>query len=344
MRRILASALILFALGTAIAPALEIKSGIVKVVIDESNARISVYKLVDVAKGRFEPLLFDIDPRTSYASLSFAGRISKLGDSAEYRFVVTKTELGARIEFRSAYCLVTEDLDFVTSAGSALADGIKLSFTVTNLSQQDAAIGMRLVLDTWLGEKGGTHFKTDLQPRISEESSLTAASADSWIESPGDKASMMVVLKGSGFPSPDKVVLANWKRLNDESWSYAAVSGRSFTLLPYSVNDSALALYWMPAELAKGTSRTYSTILGVFNEKGFPAGGSTGGTSALYAQALSGQVPTDPAAAMAQDLLTARDLVAKIDQAIASGKPLSAEEIAAWLKILDSLEERKKGY
>jgi hypothetical protein len=344
MRKILAGAALFLALCLSSLPALEIKSGIIKAVIDESNARISVYKLVDVAKGKYEPLLFDIDPRTSYASLSFAGRVSKLGDAADYRFTVARTEKGARIEFRSAYCLVIEDLEFVTSAGSALADGIKLGFSVTNISQQDAAVGLRLVLDTWLGEKNGSHFKTDLQAKIAEETFLSASSPDTWIESYGDKAAMMVVVKAAGLISPDKVVLANWKRLNDESWSYEAVNGRSFTLLPYSVNDSALALYWTPAELPKGSVRSFSTIIGVFNEKGFPLDGSAGGTSALYAQALSVSLPSDPAAALAQDLLTVRDLVAKIDQAMASGKALSAEEVAAWLKILESLEERKKGY
>jgi hypothetical protein len=343
MKKILASLAILLSAGMGLAAALEIKSGIVKAVIDEGNARVSVYKLVDVAKGRYEPLLFDIDPRTSYASLSFAGRIAKLGDASEYRFTVSKTEAGARIEFKSAYCIVDEDLEFVTSAGSALADGVKLTFTVTNVSQQDSAVGLRLVLDTWLGEKSGLHFKTDLQPKITEEGALGAASGDSWIESGNDKTAMMVVLKGSGFPSPDKVVFANWKRLNDEPWNYEAVAGRSFTLLPYSVNDSALSLYWLPGELAKGSSRKYTTIIGVFNEKGFP-GGAAGDTSALYAQSLSSSVSADPSAAMAQDLLTVRDLVARIDQAMAGGKALSADEIAAWLKILDRLEERKKGY
>ena len=53
--------------------------------------------------------------------------------------------------------------------------------------------------------------------------------------------------------------------------------------------------------------------------------------------------PASPADALAQDLLVVRDLIAKIDQAIASGK-LSPEEIAAWQQILDRLEARMKGY
>ena len=47
---------------------------------------------------------------------------------------------------------------------------------------------------------------------------------------------------------------------------------------------------------------------------------------------------------MSSDLVAVRDLLSRIDLAISSGKVPSPEELAAWQKILDRLEERKKGY
>lgn len=333
-------ALLLAALS--LSPALEMKSGIVKAVIDEGDARVSLYKLVDPAKGRYEPLVFDVDPRTSFLTLSFDGRQAKLGDSGDYRFTVTKTDTGAAIEYRSASCVLVEAIDFVVSNGSALADGFRFTFTMTNSSQADAEIGLRFLVDTCLGEKSSSHFRTDLQPKIAAETGFTPTSGDSWIESMNDKAALMVVLRGSGYAPPDRAVLANWKRLNEEPWLLEPVAGRSFTLLPYSVNDSALALYWQPATVRKGESRKAEIILGVFNENGYPVAGSGAGSSALYAQTVAA-APASAADALAQDLLVVRDLIAKIDQAIASGK-LSPEEIAAWQQILDRLEARMKGY
>lgn len=323
--------------------ALEMKSGIVKAVIDEGDARVSLYKLVDAAKGRYEPLIFDVDPRTSFLTLSFDGRLAKLGDSGDYRFTVRKTDSGAAIEFRSAFCVIVESIDFVVSNGSALADGFRFTFTLTNASQADAAIGLRFLVDTCLGEKASAHFLTDLQPRISAETGLSSTSGDSWIESMNEKAALMIVLRGAGYAPPDRVVFANWKRLNEEPWLLEPVTGRSFTLLPYSVNDSALALYWQPETVRKGESRRAEIILGVFNENGYPMAGAEAGSSALYAQTLSSSASSGPEDAMAQDLLVVRDLIARIDQAISSGK-LSPEEIAAWRQILDRLEARMKGY
>jgi len=339
-KAVIVIALLLVALS--LPSALEMKSGIVKAVIDEGDARVSLYKLVDPAKGRYEPLIFDVDPRTSFLTLSFDGRQAKLGDSGDYHFTVKKTDTGAAIEFRSAFCVVVESIDFVVSNGSALADGFRFTFTMTNASQADAAIGLRFLVDTCLGEKSASHFLTDLQPKIAAETGFTSASGDSWIESMNDKAALMVVLRGSGYAPPDRVVFANWKRLNEEPWLLEPVAGRSFTLLPYSVNDSALALYWQPVGVRKGESRKSEIILGVFNANGYPVAGAESGSSALYAQTVAA-APSGSADALAQDLLVVRDLISKIDQAVASGK-LSPEEIAAWQQILDRLEARMKGY
>jgi hypothetical protein len=340
------AAVFLLALCLLPAGALEVKQGMMKLVIDESSARISLYKLVDIAKGRYEPLFYDLDPRTSYATLSFNGRQVKLGDAADYRFSVARTDTGARIEFHSSSCVIDEDLDFVNSVGAALADGVKLSFKLTNVSQKEADIGLRFLLDTNLGEKSGTHFRTDLREKVTGESLLEPRTGDSWLSSPGEKLETMAVLKGSGLDGPDKVILANWKRINEEPWYFEPVPGRSFTLLPYSVNDSAVALFWMPKTLAQGESRSLSLILGLYNEKGYPlqTQGLDAGTQALFeSTVLASTKATDEKSAMEADLIAVRDLLSRMDQALSSGKPLSADQIDAWKEILETLEARKKG-
>jgi hypothetical protein len=46
---------------------------------------------------------------------------------------------------------------------------------------------------------------------------------------------------------------------------------------------------------------------------------------------------------MEADLIAVRDLLSRMDQALSSGKPLSADQIDAWKEILETLEARKKG-
>lgn len=327
------------------AKALEVKEGLVKLVVDERVARVSLYRLVDVKKGIYEPLFFASDPRTSYASLSIDGVQYRLGDSSDYRFAVSRTASGAAIQFSSKFCTLVESIDFVKSEGAALVDGVKISFALQNSSQKDESIGLRLLLDTWLGEKSGLHFRTSRLAKVTGETAIEGFGDESWISTPGERANLQIMLKATGLESPDRALLANWKRLSDASWSFEALPSRGFTLLPYSVNDSAVALFWEPRVVRAGARRTFSVIAGAFNASGYSdriveSGG--GGPAGLFS--LPSAEGIDRETAMQADLVAVRDLLSRIDQALADGQTPSPEDIETWNKILDQLEKRKKGY
>ncbi len=240
--------------------------------------------------------------------------------------------------------VVRQILDFAKSDGSALADGFRIGLEIENISEREVSLGLRYLIDTWLGEKSGVHFITDKRPKIAEETVILPASEDSWVGTPGERASFMIEFAGPGIDRPDKVMLANWKRLSDVPWSFDVNPQRGFTLVPYSINDSAVALYWEPAAVARGATRKVSFAMGSLNEKGYPASSDKTATDAIFASTVLGASPPDAATSMAADLVAARDLISRIDLAMAKGGTISPDEIAAWGKILDRLEERKKGY
>lgn len=325
------------------ASALEAKEGLVKIVVNDQNARVSLYRLVDIAKGKYESFLFDQDPRTSFATLSIDGKQAKLGDAADYRFAISRSDTGVRIEFKSSFCAVRESIDFAKSEGSALADGVRVTYELENVSERDASIGLRFLADTYLAEKSGLHFATSKSQKVVSEADITAATGETWISSPGERATFMIQIDGPGVDRPDRVLVANWKRLSDASWDFDANSQRNFTLVPYSVNDSAAALYWQPATVPRGGTRRLSFAMGSFNEKGYPAATARTETDAIFESTVLAAEGSNAATSLAADLVAVRDLIANIDRAIASGNA-KADEIAAWKKILDRLEERKKGY
>jgi hypothetical protein len=341
--RIIAAAAAISALPLG-AIALEAKEGLVKLVASESTGRISVYRLIDVAKGKYEPLIFDQDPRTSLVTLSADGRQAKLGDSSEYRFQVSRTDGGIRIEYRSASCVVRETYDFAKSAGQALADGVRVGFEMENVSERESMLGLRVLIDTWLGEKSGTHFRTAKLPRIGSETALSSTGGDTWVASPGERASFMVQFSGDGIDGPDEVLLSNWKRIADAPWGYDANPQRNFTLVPYSINDSAIALYWEPKAVSRGGTRKASFFMGSLNEAGYRAPDGKTKTEEIFAATVLAPGTPDASTSLAADLVAVRDLVSRIDRAIAAGGAISDDELAAWKKILERLEERKKGY
>ena len=326
--------------------ALEAREGLIKIVVDETSARFSLFRLVDVAKDRYEPLFFDLDPRTTSLTLSFDGRQYRLGDSSEFRQAIARTDTGISIEFRSALARVTEHLDFARSAGAAIADGIRLSIETENVSQKEAPLGLRLLVDTFLAEKSGVHFRLPGLEKLTNETLFEASSIPEWVATPGDKISFMIQFSGDGLVAPDRVHFANWKRLNEAPWILDASSARNFTLLPYSVNDSAVAIYWLPKNLAPGAKSSLTIAMGAFNDLGYPlAKAGDKGTDELFSKTvLSQSTSTDKKSLMETDLLAVRDLLTRIDLVLSSGSQPTADEIAAWRKILDLLEERKKGY
>jgi len=341
--RIIAVAIAMAAIPFA-ASALEVKEGLVKLVASESTGRVSVYKLIDVAKGKYEPLIFDTDPRTSVVTLSADGRQVKLGDSSEYRFQVSRTDGGIRIEYRSASCVVRQSYDFAKSANQALADGVRVSFELENVSERESMLGLRVLIDTWLGEKSGVHFRTASLQRISAETELRPSGGDTWVATPGERASFMVQFAGDGLDGPDEVLLSNWKRLADAPWGYDANPQRNFTLIPYSINDSAIALYWEPIAVSRGGTRKVSFTMGSLNEEGYRAPDGKTKTEEIFAATVLATGSPDAATSLAADLVAVRDLVSRIDRAMTAGGTISDDELAAWKKILDRLEERKKGY
>jgi hypothetical protein len=345
MKRIFTAAAFLL-LCAATMRALEAKEGLVKIVVNETTARISVYRLTDIAKARYEPLIFDQDPRTSFVTLSADGRQSKLGDAADFRVATARTDTGIRIEFRSSSCVVRQLLDFAKSEGASLADGLRVTFEIENISERDMSLGLRYLIDTWLGEKSGAHFALASKPRVAEETAITPSSEDAWVSSPGDKASFMVQFAGPGVDRPDKVILANWKRISDSSWDFDVNALRNFTLVPYSINDSAIALFWNPVSVARGGSRRIAFAMGSFNEKGYPttSGAKTSTEQIFESTVLESSSAPNALTSMSADLVAARDLISRIDRAIAAGGAISDDELTAWRKILDRLEERKKGY
>jgi len=342
-RLFLAALFSLTLLGGAFA--LELREGLVKIVVDESIARFSLYRLVDVAKDRYEPLYFDQDVRTSAVTLSFDGRQYKLGDSADFRQTFARIDGGLAITFQSAFAKVTESLLFARSAESSLADGLRVTITVENVSQRDASIGIRWLVDTSLAEKSGIHFRTPGKERLAAETLFEGTSFEDWVSTPGEVANFMVQFVGQGLDRPDRVHFANWKRLNDAPWAIDASSARNFTLLPYSVNDSALAMYWQPRTVIRGGTLSLTTALGSFSEKGYPPATADSGTSALFSKTvLADKTGGDVQSLVAADLLSVRDLLSRIDLALSGTAAASPDEIASWKKILDLLEERKKGY
>lgn len=355
MKRSLLAAIALAWIVPAALGALEVSDGRIKLALNEANGRFSLYFMTDMGKGTFTPLFLDQDPRTSVATLVADGKGYRLGEDPVFTLSAAKVEGGAQFQFRSSFALVTQKFTLIRSKSSSFFDGVSISYLIENLSDKEMTMGLRVLIDTSLGEGSGAHFKTSLKPKIALETQLDGDYKDAYWVSPGGSCSLESMLSGEGVTRPDSVVFANWKRINDAAWSFDVNATRNFNLLPYSINDSAVAQYYDAKTLPKAGVRTIVLVLGNFAEGGFssPATASAVASSSDLAPApSSGSAPApaapavDPVklAGVETDLAAIKKLLAELDKKLASGLILTDLEYDTYMKLLEQLASRKSGY
>ena len=358
------SALAVLLLGAALLRAwpLEVSEGRLKLVLHQGMGRFSLY-LDGMA------LFVDQDPRTSGLSLLLDDRVYKLGDSGEFKESSEALFGGARFTWTSRRLTVTETFSFQGE------EAVSVSVTLRNNSDRELSVGLRFLLDTYLGEAGFPHFRTDRDREINAETSYSAADMPAWWTSRSSRSArtpenlgLLMPLRGEGVTTPDRFVLANWKRLSESSWLYETAPGRSFSELPYSINDSAACLYFGPEPLASGASRTYLMLLSGTKEPP-PAAAAPPAPVEPPAAAPAPAAPSAPTApetlpgvsgkpepgkatsataairlSIEGDLRVLDDLLQKLTLKLDSKTPLSDEERSLMEQIIADLKKRLESY
>ncbi|MEE8441069.1 MAG: hypothetical protein V3S41_05045 [Spirochaetia bacterium] len=265
-------AIILLALTVSTALcALEVEEGNVRLTLDEDSSRFLLDIRSSGGRDDWVPLIFPEDPRTSGLDIREGNRIFRIGDGGEFRQVAEVTDEGVFFVWTSATLRVSERFRFIRSVGGDVVDGVQIDITVTNLGEQAVPVGMRLLLDTYLGERGNAHFATPLRQQITREAEIQSSAVEWYIRStPADGgAGLQVMLTGSGVTTPDQVAVANWKRLSDSDWVYTINENRNFNRLPYSINDSALLLSYGERVLLQNERYEVSVQMGGLADNGF---------------------------------------------------------------------------
>jgi hypothetical protein len=257
-------------LGISGVGAEEFNDGRIRLVLHERTGRFSLYYLTDIVKEKYEPFFVDQDPRTSSLSVIVNDRTYRLGEASAFRVRIDgSVPSRPAIVFESSFLLITQEFSFIRNSSAALSGGIRMTVRIENKNEQQLAVGLRFLLDTYLGEKRSSpSFITDVRS-IFSETVITTGDTDRWWVSRNDTLGLMGSIPGTEGMKNNFIHMANWKRLNDVPWKTGYAQGRNFNLLPYSVGDSAVCYYYEPVPLARGEERTVSIQLAVEDEGGF---------------------------------------------------------------------------
>jgi hypothetical protein len=239
-------------------------NGNVRLILNEQTGTFSIYYLSDLETSRYESLLSTEDPRSSYFSVSINGDVHRLGLAPEFTTTIEQLNGYPALVFESNELTITNVFTPIKTVSSQYVNGVKITITIMNTSYCHAMVGLRLLLDTYLGEnRRKIPFLTNNR-LVRGETLLDRANGEKFWISRGRNTSLMGSIINpfdANDKGPDVIHIANWKRFDEVPWDLGIVEGRSFNYFPYWGGDSAVCYYYEPSLLESGSSVTYNIFL-----------------------------------------------------------------------------------
>ena len=258
------TAVLLFVFLSGILFASESSDGYIRLILNQRNGSFSLFYLTDPVRMRYEPLLYNKDPTSSFLSVMEDGYVHMMGKSREFRTRLERQSGHPALVFESSSLLVAQVFTPVKTPNSPNVNGVRIDVTVQNKGTRHSFIGVRMLFDTYLGEqRGRIPFITNTQIIRSEKIIESLQGELFWI-SQGENVSLMgsvVNPVDSEARLPDYIHFANWKRLSDAAWDLNYSEGRSFNYAPYSVGDSAVCYFYEPVLLESRGMLTFTVFL-----------------------------------------------------------------------------------
>ncbi len=309
---------------------LELTSGRLKLIVNEKKGTFTLKQILE--KGKSRHLLFFNDPGTTFFTV---------GTPLPLRLsicvpVVRKTNSNLEILWETEDIRVTESFVFVRSENSPEDDGLKISINIMNMGRKDLPVSLRYLFDTNLLEKRGIHFKTENTARIQNETEFLASGMPSYWLTPVNEtlsdgstrlSGLQGLLNSPGITIPDRIVFGNWKRLKNTNMTYRVNKKNSFTLMPYSINDSAVSYYFNAKKLSPGESRLITILLAVYDPHGFANYSSKTSINDLE-----------------KNFRIVSEYIEFIDKQLSSTKRISRNDFEELKKILENLKKQKTLY
>lgn len=168
---------------------------------------------------------------------------------------------------------VEQILSIVKSSTTGLFDTAQIKYRLLNTSNETKEVGLRIMLDTMLGQNDGAPFRladraiTTDNLYLKEELPIFWQAFDS-ISNP--TVTSQGTFKGPGVTEPDKVYFSDWGSLADGVWNFDFNPQQDFIRKGEYEIDSAIAMMWEPKMLEPNEEITYVTNYGLGGIKVVP--------------------------------------------------------------------------
>ncbi|MCB0203492.1 MAG: zinc ribbon domain-containing protein [Anaerolineae bacterium] len=169
---------------------------------------------------------------------------------------------------------VEQTLSYVQGSTTQRVDTMQIKYVISNNSSRSHQVGLRIMLDTLIGDNDGVPFVVPGREGITSRAiDLRGGDIPDFIQAlerpnladPG--VIVNLTLRGGDATSPDRLVISAWCDENAEWDYYRGLGGDGHPLdrcgQAGQTPDSAVAIYFDPQSLAPGEQRTIITYYGL---------------------------------------------------------------------------------
>lgn len=165
--------------------------------------------------------------------------------------------------------VLTQELSFFKNPNTLVNDSMKITYRMTNNSNnKNYSVGLRVMLDTKLGENDGAPLLMGEQSvptelRVGKTELYQYWQAFDSLVTPNIVAQGLLQSFSGELTLPDKIHLANWGSLADSEWELPYREGSSFIREGETQHDTALAMYYHEKMITSNGETSFSTVYGL---------------------------------------------------------------------------------
>lgn len=271
------SFLLLLGAGSAYAKFVQLSNDYVMVGVDSDTGRFimeTVQGDTSVPYDDFKPLLYSKAPPTSMTTVSVDGEFYIFGsDDGDFRKRPYLDGKKIVSEWSVKDISVIQEISVVRGTTTGLDDTMLINYKIANKSGRKAKVGLRLLLDTALGDTEPKAFGIPGQGNVDRETQLFQDAIPAYWYCFDDYNNPVIraqgTVQGNGAIKPDMVVFASWDRFFENKWDITIDSTRDFRRTGTTQYDSSVGLYFNPIDVDKEQQVFFSTLYGVYGTSFF---------------------------------------------------------------------------
>ncbi|MGB8955912.1 MAG: hypothetical protein WCC10_11100, partial [Tumebacillaceae bacterium] len=154
---------------------------------------------------------------------------------------------------------IKQVLTLAQNANTNRQDTVEIKYVVTNKDTRAHSYGMRIMMDTMLGDNDAAPFRIPGTGAVTTEKEFVGSAIPEYFQAFDDLTRPTVISQGtlkSTSNPPDKVQFTNWGGVYNTPWNYP--------IHPYNANgDSAVSMIWNSKTLNPGETLEFTTYYGL---------------------------------------------------------------------------------